>query len=278
MRQAQFTTLAVHLALVLSALLAVSPFAYLAIGSLQNPVDSSLSFNNFRALGDLRILRWLTNSLFVASAHTVLVVILSSLGGFALAKYRFRGQFAIQGLMVATMLIPSQLIVPGLYDIVLGLGWADRFVAVIVPSMVSAFGILLFRQAFIQIPDELLDAARLDGAGELWIWWAIALPGVRPMIGAYTLMSFLGSWNSFLWPQMILQSDSKFTLPMGLSNLTGLTEYAANPGILLAATLVSILPPAVLFFALHAEFLESIRVRPDLLGRRRIWPNRRTKS
>jgi len=164
MRQAQFTTLAVHLALVLSALLAVSPFAYLAIGSLQNPVDSSLSFNNFRALGDLRILRWLTNSLFVASAHTVLVVILSSLGGFALAKYRFRGQFAIQGLMVATMLIPSQLIVPGLYDIVLGLGWADRFVAVIVPSMVSAFGILLFRQAFIQIPDELLDAARLDGA------------------------------------------------------------------------------------------------------------------
>src|SRR6185503_789082 len=149
--------------------------------------------------------RWLMNSMFLASAQTVLVVTLSSLGGFALAKYKFRGKKPLMGLMLATMLLPSQVLLPSGYEWMYRHGWINSYAAIIIPGAVSVFGMFLFRQAMSAVPDELLHAGRVDGCSELRLWWEIALPIVRPMVGAYTLLAFLGNWNSFLWPQIILQ-------------------------------------------------------------------------
>ena len=136
--------------------------------------------------------------------------------------------------------------------------WLDSYLAIIVPGAVSVFGIFLFRQAMRSVPDELLQCGRLDGCSEARLWWDIALPVVRPMIAAYTLLSFLAEWNSFLWPQVILRSESKYTLPIGLNNMTGLPQYQHNYGIVMAATLVSILPVAAFFFALQRDFITGL--------------------
>lgn len=253
------------------AIIIATPLLWVVCASLKRPEDlftstflpwrhlGRLTLDNYRQfLGGQMFQGWLINSLFLASAHTVLVVTLSSLGGFALAKYRFAGQRVIMGLMLATMLLPSQILLPSSYELMYRLGWIDSYAAILVPGAVSVFGIFLFRQAMAGVPDDLLDAARVDGCGELRLWWQIALPIVRPMIGAYTLMSFMSSWNSFLWPQIILQSQGQYTLPLGLGNLIGMREYQEQYGILMAGTLLSVLPIVVLFAILQRDFISGL--------------------
>ena len=253
------------------AIIIATPLLWVVCASLKRPEDlftstflpwrhlGRLTLDNYRQfLGGQMFQGWLINSLFLASAHTVLVVTLSSLGGFALAKYRFAGQRVIMGLMLATMLLPSQILLPSSYELIYRLGWIDSYAAILVPGAVSVFGIFLFRQAMAGVPDDLLDAARVDGCGELRLWWQIALPIARPMVGAYTLMSFMSSWNSFLWPQIILQSQGKYTLPLGLGNLIGMREYQEQYGILMAGTLLSVLPIVVLFAILQRDFISGL--------------------
>jgi ABC-type glycerol-3-phosphate transport system permease component len=137
-------------------------------------------------------------------------------------------------------------------------GWRDSYLAIVSPGAVSAFGIFLFRQSMLGVPDELLHAARVDGCSELRLWWEIALPIVRPMVGAFTLLAFLGNWNSFLWPQIVLQDEQKYTLPIGLANMIALPQFETQYGILMAGTLLSILPVAVLFFVLQRDFISGL--------------------
>jgi ABC-type glycerol-3-phosphate transport system permease component len=259
-----------HLLLIGLAAAAMLPFVWLICAAFKSTDDlfsstllpwghlDRLTLENFRLLGDQPFARWLVNSIFLSSLHTVLVVTLSSLGGFALAKYEFRGKRPIMLIMLGTMLLPSQVLVPGSYELMYHLHWIDSYLAIIVPGAVSVFGIILFRQAMLSVPDELLQCGRLDGCSEWRLWWDIALPVVRPMIGAYTLLSFLAEWNSFLWPQVILQNEAKYTLPIGLNSLAGLPEYQHHYGVLMAATLVSILPVALLFFALQRDFISGL--------------------
>jgi ABC-type glycerol-3-phosphate transport system permease component len=116
----------------------------------------------------------------------------------------------------------------------------------------------LFRQAMMSVPDELLHAGRVDGCSELRLWWEIALPIVRPMIGAFTLLAFLGNWNAYLWPQIILQEEGKYTLPIGLANMVGLPQFETQYGVLMAGTLLSILPVVILFFILQKDFISGL--------------------
>jgi ABC-type glycerol-3-phosphate transport system permease component len=116
----------------------------------------------------------------------------------------------------------------------------------------------LFRQAMVAVPDELLQAGRMDGCSELRLWWEVALPIVRPMTGAYTLLSFMTAWNSFLWPQVVLQDAWRYTLPIGLANMLNQPEYQTEYGILMAGTLLSILPVVVLFFVLQRDFVAGL--------------------
>jgi ABC-type glycerol-3-phosphate transport system permease component len=272
MRQSAPRTVLLHVVLAAFAFVVLVPFLWLACAAFKPQQDIfTVPFLPWRRLGDLtldnfRILftrepfgRWMLNSLFLSSAQTVLVVTLSSLGGFALAKYRFVGRRALLLLMFLTMLLPAQVIYPsGGIDLIRRIGWVDSYAAVIVPGTVSVFGMFLFMQAMKAVPDELLHAGRVDGCSELRLWWDVALPVVRPMVGAYTLLSFLASWNSFLWPQIVLQDEAKFTLPMGLSGMIGQIEYETNYGVLMAGTLLAVLPVLVLFFALQKDFIAGL--------------------
>jgi ABC-type glycerol-3-phosphate transport system permease component len=203
-------------------------------------------------------LRWMFNSVFLASAQTCLVVTLASLGGFALAKYQFAGKRVLMVIMLTTMLLPAQVLLPSLYELMYTIGWLDSYAAILVPGAVSVFGMFLFMQAMKAVPDELLAAARVDGCSELRLWWEIALPIVRPMIGAFTLLSFMAAWNSFLWPQIVLQSQDKYTLPIALTNMLGQPEYHTPFGVLMTGTLLSILPVAILFFIMQRDFIAGL--------------------
>ncbi|MDP9174618.1 MAG: carbohydrate ABC transporter permease [Planctomycetota bacterium] len=257
-----------HFLLIVLAAIALLPLIWLICAAFTSPEDSlgNLLFpwGHFTLLNFRELLRrepfgrWLINSIFLASTYTVCVVTLSSLGGFALAKYNFRGKRLLMLIMLGTMLLPAQVLLPGSYELMYKLHWIDSYLAILVPGAVSVLGMFLFRQAMLGVPDELLQCGRLDGCSELRLWWDIALPVVRPMVGAFTLLSFLTSWNSFLWPQIILQNEAKFTLPMALNNLNGLTDYQQHFGLLMAGTLISILPVMVLFFALQRDFIAGL--------------------
>ncbi len=243
------------------------PFVWMLCASVKAPGDffsytflpwghlDRLTLANYSGLITQRpFLTWMLNSLFIASVQTVVVVLLSSLAGFALAKYHFRGRRAIMVMMLATLLVPGQVLLPATYELVHNLGWIDSYAAILVPGALSVFGIFLFRAAIAAVPDELMHAARIDGAGELRLWWDIALPSVRPSVGAFTLMSFTGTWNSFLWPQIVLQDENKYHLPIGMTSLTGLPEHDVPYGMLMAGTLLSVLPVIALFALLHRDF------------------------
>src|SRR5205823_8596429 len=130
--------------------------------------------------------------------------------------------------MLATMLLPTQILLMPNYEMMYRIGWLDSYAAIIIPGAVSVFGMFLFMQAMQHVPDELLHAGRVDGCSELRLWWEVALPIVRPMVGAYTLMSFIASWNSFIWPQVILQDERKYNLPIGLANMVSQPDVSMN--------------------------------------------------
>lgn len=264
-------TILVHVLLIAAAVLCITPFLWLVSAAIKAREDlftysflpwghlHRLTLDNFTALfRDNAFGHWLINSLFLSCCSTVVVVTLSSLGGFALAKYRFTGKRVLMLLMLATMMLPSQVLLPSSTELIWKIGWIDSYLAILVPGAVSVFGMLLFRQAMLSVPDELLHAARVDGCGELRLWWEISLPCVRPMVGAFTLLSFLASWNSFLWPQIVLQDESKYNLPIGMANMMSLPQYQTNFGVLMAGTVICILPVAILFFVMQKDFIAGL--------------------
>jgi len=264
-------TIILHVVIGVLALLSVMPFIWLICATLKNRDDfftysflpwdhlNTVTLENYKLLFQRQpFATWMFNSLFLCATHTALVVTLSSLGGFALAKYQFRGKRLLMLVMLATMMLPSQVLLNSSWRLMYSFGWLDSYLALIVPGAVSVFGMFLFMQAMKAVPDELLQAGRVDGCSELRLWWEVALPIVRPMIGAYTLLSFMGTWNSFLWPQVILQTPEKYTLPIGLANMIGLPAYETPYGMLMAGTLLSIAPVMILFFVLQRDFIAGL--------------------
>lgn len=254
-----------YCALSILAALTLTPVVWLIAATTKGPDDlfhyaffaPRLTVVNFTALFKMMdFTRHLMNSLFIACSVALIQLLFSSLGGFALAKYDFRGKQAIMILMLATMMIPGQVTMAPLYELVYRMGLMNTYPGLIVPSAVSVFGMFLFRQAILQVPDELLHAARIDGCSEFRIYREIVMPVSRPMIGAFCLLSFMGTWNSFLWPQILLHDRERFTLPIALNQLVGL--YQQSYGALMAGTLLSILPVIVLFLLLQKEFVAGL--------------------
>lgn len=261
----QLTRFLLWAVLIMVATVTFVPMIWLLAASLKAPEDlfsytffsPNPSFKNFVDLfTQVDFLRFMLNSVFVACAGVVIQLFFSSLAGFALAKYEFRGKYALTLLMLSTVLIPGQVTLAPTYELIYRFGWVDTYWALLVPGAISVFGIFLFRQAILGVPDELLHAARVDGCSEFQIYWQIVMPTVRPMVGAFVLIAFMGQWNSFLWPQIVLHTAERFTLPIALTQMVGI--YQQQYGMLMAGTLLSVLPVMILFLFLQREFVAGL--------------------
>ena len=246
-----------HLLLVLLAAVAAGPLLWLVAGAFGGE-GGPTSANFADLLRAESFGRWAVNSLFVATVQTLATLLLCGLGGFAVWAYRFRGRRAVVALLAAVALVPGQVVLPGLFGLTVNLRLLDTFAAVILPGSVSAFGVFLYAAAFRHVPRSLLDAARLDGASEPRLWWDVAMPAVRPTTGAFVLLSFLASWNNLLWPSAVLVGEGRYTLPIALNNLAGQASFEARPGLLMAATLLAILPVVGLFFLCQRDFVSGL--------------------
>jgi ABC-type glycerol-3-phosphate transport system permease component len=257
--------LVIYAVLMVAACIALVPFVWLVAATVKPSGDifaytffgPRVTLANFVELfTTVPFARYIVNSVFIACTTVVVQLFLSSLAGFALAKYQFKGRKFVLFLMLATMMIPGQVTLAPSYELLYRLGLVDTYSGLIIPAAVSVFGIFLFERAMHQVPDELLHAARIDGCSEFGIYWNVVMPVARPMVGAFCLIAFMGAWNSFLWPQILLHSAPRYTLPIGLNQMVGL--YNQSYGMLMAGTFLAVLPVIILFFVLQKEFVAGL--------------------
>lgn len=212
---------------------------------------------NFTALfADFPVGTWLVNSVSVAVVTTVLSVTVNLLAGYAFAKLRFAGRGPLFVLVLSTMMIPAQAIMLPQFRTVIDLGLFGTFWAVVLPSASTALGIFLARQFFLSMPEELLESARMDGAGTVRTFVQIVLPLSKPLIAAMVLLAFMNQWNDFLWPLIALKDPQLYTLPVSMRFLQG--QYDANYGGLMAMALLTCLPLIVMFLFLQRYFVQGL--------------------
>ena len=200
--------------------------------------------------------RFLLNSLGVAVVSTALQVITSAMAAYAFARLTFRARNALFLLYIATLMVPLQVTILPLFVEMKYLGQVDSYAGLLLPSIASAFGTFLLRQAFLGLPHELEEAAFIDGAGHFAVFRRIVVPLAMPALATFGIFAFMASWNSFLWPLIIVNSPDLMTLPVGLSNLQG--RYATAWNLLMAGNLISIIPAVVIYFLLQKQLIGGI--------------------
>jgi putative chitobiose transport system permease protein len=193
--------------------------------------------------------QYLWNSTIVAILTVSINLIFCSLAAYPLARLSFRGRELIFNLIVATIMIPFQIVMIPLYILTVQLGLKNSYWGVILPSLASAFGIFLLRQAFLGVPKELEEAARMDGCNDLGVWWHVMLPSVRPALVTLAIFVFIGSWSDFLWPLIVLDRPEFYTLPLGVAKLAG--TFSLDWRLIAAGSVISVLPVIVLFIGLQ---------------------------
>jgi len=224
---------------------ALSSRAELLGGTLRLWPRELTAANFERVFSSFPVGTWVSNSVAIAGVTAVITVVTSLLGGYAFAHLRFRGSGLLFVAALATLMIPVQVIMVPLFRLVTALELYGTYWAVILPTAASAFGIFLARQSMLGIPRDLVDAARIDGAGHLRIFTAVVLPLSKPLVAVLFFMSVLQSWNDFAWPLIALQQNRLFTLPIGLLYLQG--QFGSDYGATMAFALLNVAPMVVLF-------------------------------
>lgn len=259
----------IYLILISLAVLTATPFLYMITGSLKRnaeifsypltliPANPTLD-NYIRLLNgsEIPFIRQFSNSLLISTSQTLLTLFIASLVGWGFAKYEFQGKKPLFLFLLATMMFPAQVALVPLFLLMLKIGWLDTYWAIIIPGSLSAFGVFLMRQFMLAIPSELLDAARIDGASEWGLYWRIGLPLSGSGLSILAVLTFLGSWNDYLWPLIALRSIEKFTFPVGLASLVGL--YKVEYGMILAGAFLATLPILVIFFIGRNQFVAGL--------------------
>jgi lactose/L-arabinose transport system permease protein len=199
----------------------------------------------------------LWNSIFITVIYTVFTVYLSAIAGYAFAKYEFKGKNILFMIVLLTMMLPAQVTMIPLFKMVMGLGWQNQPQAVILPSLANAFGVFFMRQNMMNVPTEMIEAARIDGCGEISIFHRIILPTSLPPIAALTILSFISQWGNYMWPLITLQDESKTTLPVLLSMLVA-PGQVVHYGQILTGTVIGIIPVLILFLIFQKYFIAGI--------------------
>ncbi|MEV5333715.1 carbohydrate ABC transporter permease [Streptomyces werraensis] len=260
-----------HTVASLGMLVMSAPFLWMALSAFKTRRDltasppvwipSEWTLSNFSALLDqLDMPRYFLNSLIVAVLVTLCNLLFCSMLGYALAKLEFTGRSKVFGVVLAALMVPGNLLILPLYVLMTRLGLIDTYAGLVLPFAAGAFGVFLMRQFMQSIPDELLEAARIDGAGEWYIFWRIVLPLVKPALATLTIFTFLGSWNNFVWPLIATNDPDKYTLPVALAtfaNDPNRTVGGGN-GMLMAGSLLVVLPVLLVFVVLQRHFTQGI--------------------
>ncbi|MFG1803697.1 carbohydrate ABC transporter permease [Micromonospora carbonacea] len=252
------------------ALVFLFPFYYMFVGSLQAEPDTSpagafptsgLTLDNYRDINArVDLLGSLVNSGIFTGGVIACTVVFGILAGYALARLRFRGRGTLFALVLLVQVIPFQLLLIPLYVLIVrGYGLADSYLGMILPFAINTTAVFVFRQFFLQLPDELFAAARVDGAGELRVLWSVALPLVRPALLTVVLLTFIGPWNEFLWPFLVTKQADMQPLAVSLANyISNVAARAANPyGAVLAGACVLAAPAVGLFLAFQKHFVST---------------------
>ncbi|RMF58963.1 MAG: carbohydrate ABC transporter permease [Bacteroidetes bacterium] len=267
----------VHLVLLLGAAVMVGPLVWMVLTSLKTPADAEAFFNtprrlmaflralwpdpltwdNYRAVFTERpLLRYFLNSAIYTGLRMVPALFFCSLAGFLFAKMKFPGRDGLFGAILLTMMIPFQIKMLVLYEMMVQFGWVDTYWAVVVVGLMEPFGIFLFRQTIKDIPDALLDAARIDGCGPLRIYFQVVLPLIRPALAAYAIFLFMWSWSDFLWPLIVINTETLKPVEVGILSFSDIN----NPDYvkMMAAATVAVAPIIVFFLFMQRQFIQGI--------------------
>jgi len=254
-----------YLILLIGGLGMVFPFVWMVASSLKNasdiyslsliPPDPTLA--NYReVLNETPFARWFFNSLVVALITTASVAFFDSLVGYVLAKFRFPGRTVIFLLMLSTLMVPTEMLVIPWFVMSINLGWTDSYWGIMFPGVISAFGIFLMRQFFMGVPNDLIDAARIDGFSEFRIFWKIALPLVKPALAALCIFTFLGNWNAYIWPLIVVRSEEMRTLPVGIAFFS--SEAGSAFHLIMAAAAMATVPVIIMFVIFQRQIIKGI--------------------
>jgi len=267
-RRAPLATWLLYAVLTVALIVIVAPFVWMVLGSVKGENElrqipptwwpQSPRLDNYRDLFSKQSFPlYFFNSTFVAVCVTIGNLIFCTMLGYALAKLEFRGKKLVFALVMGTLMVPGMVTFVPLFVLVANLGLVDTYPGLILPFLVTPFGVFLMRQFIIALPDDLLDAGRIDGAGELRILRQIIMPLCGPALATLGILTFLGSWNSFLWPLVVAQTQDHYTLPVALA-LFSTGQNQINYGLLLAGATVVVMPVLIVFLIFQRRFIEGI--------------------
>ncbi|HEV2073897.1 MAG TPA: carbohydrate ABC transporter permease [Thermomicrobiales bacterium] len=264
-RRRRVARIALLLILLLGGLAMIFPFVWMVVSSLKKaqdiytlsliPPDPTLG-NYTEVLQRTSYIRWFLNSIIVAGITTLSVAFFDSLAGYTLAKFRFPGSTAIFLLILSTLMVPTEMLVIPWYMMSIEFNWTDSYWGIMFPGVISAFGVFLMRQFFMGLPNELIDAARLDGFSEFRIFWKIGLPLVKPAVAALCIFTFLGNWNAYIWPLIVIRSDTMRTLPVGIAFFS--SEAQSSFHLIMAAASLATVPVIIIFLIFQRHIIKGI--------------------
>lgn len=259
----------IHSLVILIALLTLAPLLWMIGASFMQQgaanvfppkfLPDSPTLEHYKVLfTQLNLPRYLLNSVVISVSITIISLLFNSMAGFAFAKYRFPGRDSLFRTLLAAMIIPAQVTMLPLFLLLKQFGVINTYLGVIIPGMASIFGIFLIRQYIFSIPDSLIEAARMDGASDFRIYWSVILPLAKPILVTLAIFTFMGAWNDFLWPLIVLTRDSMYTLPVALANLMG--EHVQDTELMMAGSVLTILPVLIVFLALQKYYIKGILI------------------
>jgi lactose/L-arabinose transport system permease protein len=253
--------------LIAGVVLSIAPFYWMLVGSTlpsgeifrlpPKLLPGDYLVKNLHSLNEsLGFAKIFWNSLFIALVYTLVSTLISSMAGYAFAKFNFKGKNLFFFIILCTLMIPSQVTLIPLFEMMVTFNWLNTYQAIILPTLASPFAIYLMRQNMKSVPDSIIEASRVDGAGELKIFFTVILPVTRPAMAAVAIFLFMSQWNSLLWPLITLNSEEMFTLPVALSSLIGMARI--DYGQLMLGTALSTVPIMVFFLLLQKHFISGI--------------------
>lgn len=262
-----FTKLILYSAVIFLGLITLIPFAWMISASLMSPgeanvfppklIPDKVTFEHYITLfNNLHLGRYFFNSLVIATGVTFFSLFINSMGGYAFAKFKFKKKKTLFNFLLSSMIIPGQVTMLPVFLILKNLGLINSYFAIIIPGMASIFGIFMIRQFVMSVPDSLIEAARIDGAGDFEIYYKVIIPLCRPILITLGIFTFMGTWNDFLWPLIVMTDSSMYTMPVALANLSG--EHRDDTELLMAGSFLTILPVILVFLSLQKYYIKGL--------------------